>query len=80
MIEHDVGRDGPLLDWALAALRDRLPELLGRAGADTLAAAVEPERIAGALERVRSESERMLAAGRPVRVEPLPAAGPASPS
>lgn len=80
VIEHDVGRDGPLLDWALAALRDRLPELLGRAGADTLAAAVEPERIAGALERVRSESERMLAAGRPVRVEPLPAARPASPS
>lgn len=79
VIEHDVARDGPLLAWALAALRDRLPELLAQAGAPALAAAVEPDRVAQALDRVRAESERMLAAGRPVSVAPQPAAAPASP-
>ncbi|MEZ4330662.1 MAG: hypothetical protein R3F35_02840 [Myxococcota bacterium] len=79
VIEHDVRRDGPLLEWALAALRDRLPALLVEAGAAELASAVEPERVAAVLERVRLESERMRAAGRPVSVAPPPGATPASP-
>ena len=79
VIEHDVQREGPLLDWALAALRDRLPALLVEAGAAELAAAVEPARVAAVLDRVRREGERMRAAGRPVSVAPPPAAAPASP-
>lgn len=73
VVEHDVKRSGPLLAWAIEALRTRLPELLREAGATTLADAVDPEAIARALPRVVAESERMLAAGCPVRVVPQPA-------
>ena len=79
VVEHDVQLRGPLLDWALEALRERLPELLEEAGAPDLAAAVEPERVAGALEAVASEAQRMLAVGAPVRVGSHPEAGPESP-
>jgi hypothetical protein len=70
VIEHDSRTRGPLLDWALAALRDRLPELLAEAGAETLANAIDPARAAAALDEVAAEAQRMLAAGAPVRVQP----------
>jgi len=79
VIEHDHTTQGPLLAWALEALRARLPELLARAGAPALADAVEPDRVRAALVEVEAESRRMLAAGRPVRVAPPPAAATASP-
>ncbi len=79
VVEHDVGRHGPLLDWALAALRDRLSELLVEAGAGDLAAAVEPGRVAEALEGVAEEARRMLAAGAPVRSRSRLEAAPGSP-
>ena len=37
----DVGSNGPMPQWALAAIRDNLPGLLRSAGADELAARVE---------------------------------------
>jgi hypothetical protein len=79
VIEHDAEIEGPLLDWALRALRTRLPELLERAGARDLAQAVEPAVVAAALQRVAAESARMQAAGAPVRVAPTPAAATTSP-
>ena len=67
VVEHDVARQGPLLDWALEALRNRLPELLAEAGASDLSAAVDPGQVAHALEAVQAEVERALAAGAPIR-------------
>lgn len=79
VIEHDREKEGPLLGWALHALRTGLPELLERAGAKDLARAVEPAVVAAALERVAIECARMQAAGAPVRVAPPSAAATASP-
>lgn len=79
VVEHDVATRGALLPWAIEALRTRLPDLLREAGAPALAEAVDPREIARALPRVLAESERMLAAGRPVRVGPPPAKAPTSP-
>lgn len=79
VVEHDVATRGALLPWAIEALRTRLPELLREAGATGLADAVDPHVITPALARVVAESERMQAAGRPVRVGPPPAGATASP-
>jgi hypothetical protein len=40
---YDAGSNGPMPQWALAAIRDNLPGLLRSAGADDLAARVEAE-------------------------------------
>ncbi|MEZ4279331.1 MAG: hypothetical protein R3F21_06905 [Myxococcota bacterium] len=79
VFEHDVAKQGPLLDWALRALRDELASMLERAGAPALARAVDVEVVRPALARVERECARALAAGAPIRAEPLPAAAPASP-
>lgn len=79
VVEHDVVRDGPLLDWALAALRTRLPELLEEAGAPALARAVDPQRVAPALEEVARVCRATAAARRPVRAAPPSAGAPGSP-
>lgn len=78
VIDHDRAAEGPLLDWALAAIEARLADLLVAAGAPALAAAVEPERVRAALVGVTAECRRMAAAGRPVRVAPPREAAPAS--
>lgn len=79
VVEHDVEREGPLLDWALEALRDRLPELLAEAGAADLAAAVDPALVQGVIDAVEAEARRMLAIGAPVRVRSPHEAAPGSP-
>lgn len=40
---YDPDMNGPMIPWASAALRDRLPVMLRRAGADALAAEVEAQ-------------------------------------
>lgn len=40
---YDPDANGPMIPWVSAALRDRLPSLLRRAGADRLAAQVEEQ-------------------------------------
>jgi hypothetical protein len=40
---YDPDLNGPMIPWAIAALRDRLPVMLRRAGADALAAEVEQQ-------------------------------------
>lgn len=67
VIEHDVERKGPLLDWAIETLRARLPELLAETGASDLSTTVDPAHVARALDAVKTEAERALAAGAPVR-------------
>jgi len=79
VIEHDSEAQGPLLDWALEALRDRLPDLLAEAGATALAVTVDPDRVATALDEVAAEAQRMLAAGAPVRVRSRREGAPGSP-
>lgn len=75
VVEHDTARAGPLLDWALAALRGRAGELLREAGAVALARAIDPARIERALVEVEAACREALAAGAPIRVVPPPEAG-----
>lgn len=64
--EYDSAANGPIIAWALRAIRERLPEMLVRAGAPALAAQVEPETVAAVMGDVEAEVRRMLAAGHPV--------------
>ena len=67
VIEHDAVRDGPLLEWALLQMRSDLPDLLVRAGAETLARQVDAAAIETGLDSVAQVARYVLAAGRPVR-------------
>jgi hypothetical protein len=66
--EYDAAANGPIVPWALRAIRERLPSMLERAGAPALAARVEPDAVAAAMGDVEAEVRRMLAAGHPVEV------------
>jgi hypothetical protein len=68
VIEHDAAALGPLLDWAVAEMRARLPGLLREAGADRVADRVDAAAVAGALRTVEQAARYVTAAGRPVRV------------
>ena len=68
VIEHDVASDGPLLDWALVALRKNLRGMLTEAGADAVAAEVDDDVVTVALDTVEQTSRYVVAAGRPVAV------------
>jgi len=64
MIHLDPHAHGDPLEWALDCIRTRLPQMLERAGAETLAARVEPSRIeeilpivAGAAYRARFQHD-----------------------
>ncbi len=52
VVDYDPVANGPMLDWALARLRDRLPEMLREAGGESIAAAVDPNVVATALTAV----------------------------
>lgn len=70
VVEFDRAANGPVVDWALHALATRLDDMLraaGPAGA-ALADRLDAHAVASALEVVRAEAQRMLAAGEPVRV------------
>jgi hypothetical protein len=67
VIEHDPAL-GPLLDWALAEMQARLPDLLRQAGAGGVADQVDAAAVAGALRTVEQAARYVTAAGRPVRV------------
>jgi hypothetical protein len=66
--EYDTAANGPIVEWALRAIRDRLPAMLVRAGVADLAARVEPEVVAAAMVDVEVDVRRMLEAGQPVEV------------
>jgi hypothetical protein len=70
VVEHDAGRDGPLLETALVRLRDELPQLLADAGATALARDVDVTLTQSAVESLAQIVPYVLAAGRPVPVPP----------
>jgi hypothetical protein len=58
---YDPDTNGPMLDWAIAALRDRLPTMLRKAGAESVAREVEQQGWdASVLEHVRAEAVKAL--------------------
>lgn len=63
-VGFDAAANGDCLEWALRALHDHLPEMLREAGADELAARVDPEAVGPALEKVAVAARE--AAGRHV--------------
>jgi hypothetical protein len=68
VIEHDAAALGPLLDWAVAEMRGRLPAMLREAGAGDVADHADPGAVAAALATVEQAARYVAAAGRPVRV------------
>lgn len=50
VVRFDEAANGPVLDWALAAVRFRLPAMLSQAGADALAAQVDDAALARAVD------------------------------
>jgi hypothetical protein len=54
VIDFDVVAFGDMLPWALERLRTRLPEMLSEAGGDAVAAAIDPDVVAGAVGEVAS--------------------------
>lgn len=74
----DPAREGEPLEFALACLRERLPELLERAGFAALArslAATDRSELAAFAERVRAATESAPEPSSSQRIE-LPAAAP----
>jgi hypothetical protein len=58
---YDPDTNGPMLDWAIAALRDRLPTMLRKAGAEDKAREVEQQGWdASVLEEVRTEAVKSM--------------------
>jgi hypothetical protein len=68
VIEHDGAGLGPLLDWAIVELGERLPDLLRQAGAGAVADRVDAAAVATAVQTVEQVARYVVAAGRPVRV------------
>jgi hypothetical protein len=61
---YDVAANGPMLPWALNAIRTRLPAMLRKAGAEALAADVETQGVDEAVlaeveAAVRAEDQRI---------------------
>jgi hypothetical protein len=50
MVTYDASAHGDMLDWAISALRDRLPDMLKFAGANELADRVDPTTIASSID------------------------------
>jgi hypothetical protein len=55
VVEYDAVANGPMVDWALHALRTRLPAMVGHAGAVAVAASVDPAEIARVLPDVTEQ-------------------------
>src|SRR4051812_1147463 len=66
VIEHDTKTDGPLVDWALNEMRKDLRAMLTEAGADAIAANIDDDTVAVALDTVEQTARYVVAAGRPV--------------
>ena len=70
---YDAGMNGPMLAWAIARLRERLPDILRGAGEDALAARVEREGFDGsvldAVERATLEAHASTVPGTELALE-----------
>lgn len=58
MLHIDPDAEGDSLAWAIDRLRTRLPQMLERAGAAEVAAAMDPKLIPAALTKVEQEALR----------------------
>ncbi len=58
MVHIDRFAQGDPLEWALDRIRTRLPQMLERAGANLLAARVEPSRVEAILPKVAGAAYR----------------------
>ena len=54
VVDYDAAANGPMLDWALARLRARLPDMLREAGGAAIADRVDPVVVDKALTEVQS--------------------------
>jgi hypothetical protein len=52
LVHFDRVANGPMLDWTLRTLRERLPELLAQLGAEDLVASLPAKELAHALDEV----------------------------
>ena len=70
---YDPSVNGPMLQWALAAVRDRLPTILRAAGADELAERVEREgfdkSVLGQVEQAMNEAHEQTYPGTELALE-----------
>ena len=66
--DYDAIAHGPIVDWALDALRTRLAPMLTHAGATELAASLDHDAVAEVMPAVAAEARRMVAIGHPVAV------------
>ena len=66
VVDYDPVAFGPVIEWALEAIEQRLVAMLRHAGAPDLAARVDVDAVHDAMPLVRAEVDRMLAAGQPV--------------
>jgi hypothetical protein len=62
VIDYDAAANGPMLDWALARMRSRLPDMLREAGGGAVADQVDPAVVDKVLDEVESLA---AAAGSP---------------
>ncbi len=58
VIDYDTVANGPMLGWALACLRERLPEMLREAGGESVAQQVDPAVVAKVLNEVEAMASR----------------------
>jgi hypothetical protein len=66
--DYDAIAHGPIVDWALDALRTRLAPMLTQAGATELGASLDHAAVAEIMPAVAAEARRMVAIGHPVAV------------
>lgn len=62
VVWYDDVANGDLVSWALASLRDRAGQMLSLAGADELAARVDPDVVARALAEVEGAARAQATA------------------
>ena len=64
--EYDAAAHGPMLEWVIECLTQRLPEMLSKAGEAKLSKEIDPQSIEEILPEVVLAIERAREAGRPM--------------
>lgn len=64
--EYDAAAHGPMLEWVIGCLTDRLPEMLSQAGEEKISKEIDPQSIEKILPEVVAAIDRAREAGRPL--------------
>ena len=64
--EYDAAAHGPMLDWVIGCLTERLPDMLGKTGETELSRAIDSHAVEKVLPEVVRAIERAQEAGRPL--------------